>query len=484
MKEKWYKDKEKIYFVAIMMIYIIYASTIVFFHEPWRDEAQAWLIARDTNVIEMFSLSKYEGSPMLWHLLINVLTTLNLPYISMRILHLVLNVCAIFILNKYAPFNKYIKFGITFSHMMAYEYLAIARSYVLVPLLLFLIATIYKERHEKTFAYCSLLLLLQNVCLHTVAIAITLFIIYIIEKIKLKKVDLKTIGIFVIIAVLMGFSIFLLASPVHSEQLYHTSFPKNFEDLFVGAIRALRSIASVVIPFRTAIPIKGILGLSLLIIAVVSLWKDKKVLVVFLISTIVMGGIFAFLNISILLRHAYIYGLVYIFCLWIAKEINVNKLKIILDSFMIALMFIQIIMLVAYSVSEVVADFSNSAEIKELIEEKGYEDYKIFTMHLPYVSSVLTYFPEKTAFALEDYAEHTYVVWNKDFSTTRVISKLDFEYMLCKAMNEYDGKILLMGWEMEEWLDENNMPFEKLYPLSESYTATEEEIFVYKIKDY
>ena len=91
MAEKWYKDKEKLYLATLMILYTILGSIIVFTHEPFRDEAQAWLIARDTNVFEMFSLSKYEGSPMLWHFLLNILTSLNLPYISMHIFHFILN---------------------------------------------------------------------------------------------------------------------------------------------------------------------------------------------------------------------------------------------------------------------------------------------------------------------------------------------------------------------------------------------------------
>ena len=37
-------------------------------HEPWSDEAQAWLMGRDTGFGDLlFRALRYEGSPGLWH---------------------------------------------------------------------------------------------------------------------------------------------------------------------------------------------------------------------------------------------------------------------------------------------------------------------------------------------------------------------------------------------------------------------------------
>ena len=485
MKEKWYKDKEKLFLVIVMILYIIWGSIIIYFHEPFRDEAQAWLIARDTNIIEMFSLSKSEGSPMLWHLLVNILTTLGLPYVSINIMHFILNVIAIYFLNKYAPFNKYIKIGITFSHMMAYQYLAIARSYVLIPLLLFIIASIYKKRHEKTLIYCILLLLLQNVCLYSIPIAIILFVIYIIEKIKLKQNNFKSTVIFIIVGVFMISSILLLINTDHSEQLYHTNFPTNFEELFEGVVKALRSISVIVLPFEVLIPVKGVTGLIILSLTTMSLWKDKKVLIIFLISTIIIGGIFAFLNLNITFRHSYIYVAIYLFCLWIKKESNnVKYTKVISQSLIIFAMAMQVILLISYSGVEIAYDFSNAVKIKEFIKEQGYEDYKIFTFHMPFASSILPYFPGKTAFTIEDYAEHTYVIWNKDFSGDKLIFKLNIDYMIQKAKNDYDGEVLFISNGEEGWITKCNKQLEQIYPLDEMNEVIEEEIYVYKLKNY
>src|SRR4051812_40575150 len=48
-------------------------------HEPWFDEAQAWLIARDATLWEILGRMSYEGSPPLWHLLLAPLAKAGAP---------------------------------------------------------------------------------------------------------------------------------------------------------------------------------------------------------------------------------------------------------------------------------------------------------------------------------------------------------------------------------------------------------------------
>ena len=38
---------------AVLAVYVILVATVMCFHEPWFDEAQAWLIARDCSWREM-----------------------------------------------------------------------------------------------------------------------------------------------------------------------------------------------------------------------------------------------------------------------------------------------------------------------------------------------------------------------------------------------------------------------------------------------
>lgn len=144
-------------------------------HEPWRDEAQAWLIARDVeSPLQLFGLMGYEGSPALWHLLIMPLARLGLPFWSIGVLHLLIILAAVVVLHLRAPFPLWQRVLITGGYFFAYEYSALARNYAVSVLLLFLIATLHADRFRKPFLYAGLLFLLANANVHSLVAAFAL----------------------------------------------------------------------------------------------------------------------------------------------------------------------------------------------------------------------------------------------------------------------------------------------------------------------
>jgi hypothetical protein len=55
--------------VGVLGVYTVAVAVLVTRHEPWFDEAQAWLLARDTAPLTLVTDAlRYEGSPGLWHL--------------------------------------------------------------------------------------------------------------------------------------------------------------------------------------------------------------------------------------------------------------------------------------------------------------------------------------------------------------------------------------------------------------------------------
>ena len=56
--------------ILIMTIYALSSFLLLVFHESWRDEAQAWLIARDLNFFEIIKQLKYEGHFLLWFVIL------------------------------------------------------------------------------------------------------------------------------------------------------------------------------------------------------------------------------------------------------------------------------------------------------------------------------------------------------------------------------------------------------------------------------
>ena len=62
----------------MLAAYVIVVGTVMCFHEPWFDEAQAWLIARDCSWWEMIlERPHYEGHPPLWWMMLADLQSLH-----------------------------------------------------------------------------------------------------------------------------------------------------------------------------------------------------------------------------------------------------------------------------------------------------------------------------------------------------------------------------------------------------------------------
>lgn len=144
-------------------IYVCMTLSVLFNHEPWRDEAQAWLIARDIDLWTLISAQAgYEGSPVLWHLLNMPLAKLDQPYLSQRLLNWTFAaITAAMVLWK-SPFPLWLRIGFCFSNWLVFEYAIIARSYALGVALGFSIAMIFSHRNQRPIACGSLIALLAN----------------------------------------------------------------------------------------------------------------------------------------------------------------------------------------------------------------------------------------------------------------------------------------------------------------------------------
>ena len=120
---------------------------VVHHHEPWFDEAQAWLIARDNSLFEMlFRRLHYEGTPGLWHVLLWVPARLGAPFRTISYLSALLASVSAGLVLFFAPFPVWLRVLFVFGYYPAYQYAVIARSYGLNLLLIILAAILYSTR--------------------------------------------------------------------------------------------------------------------------------------------------------------------------------------------------------------------------------------------------------------------------------------------------------------------------------------------------
>jgi len=156
------KYSKIILFIAFVGFAIL--TTVGILHsEPWFDEAQAWLIAKNLGPIEILKHMKYEGHMFLWFYVLKPLTMLKIPYpMPMLIANMLFMWGAVFVFLKKAPINPLLKVLIIFSAPIAYQYAIIARCYAIGIFFLFLLAAFYKDKLKHPYWYAVLIFLCAN----------------------------------------------------------------------------------------------------------------------------------------------------------------------------------------------------------------------------------------------------------------------------------------------------------------------------------
>ena len=173
------ENKNKRYALGLTCLFLIIGAFTASHHEMWRDEIQAWLLARDsTSVFNLFANLKYEGHPGLWHLCLIPLSRITHSPVIMQMFHLLITGATVYLFVQHAPFNWFQKLLFCFGYFVLYEYAIIARNYALGMLLITVFCVLFRERYKRFISVGCVLFLLAHTSVHalivTIAIGFTL----------------------------------------------------------------------------------------------------------------------------------------------------------------------------------------------------------------------------------------------------------------------------------------------------------------------
>lgn len=155
------------------VLYIAIIAIVMCFHEPWFDEAQSWLIARDSSLTDIISVRPhYEGHPPFWNLLLAIAAKNGVPYeFGIKGIQLV---CAS-LLGAWLIFKSPFKhasslatFLIPFTYFACFQYGVTSRPYALLCLSLLVAAHYWNSADSKTSSACKLAISLMFMCLLSV----------------------------------------------------------------------------------------------------------------------------------------------------------------------------------------------------------------------------------------------------------------------------------------------------------------------------
>lgn len=142
-------------------------------HEIWRDEWQAWMIARDSaSLAQLLRNMTYEGHPPGWYLILFGLSRLTRAAAAMQAFHVAVAATSVYLLARYSPLPWIQKVLIAFGYFFVYEYAVIARAYALTVLALFALCALFPHRHRNPVPLIVSLAALALVSVYSMIIGI------------------------------------------------------------------------------------------------------------------------------------------------------------------------------------------------------------------------------------------------------------------------------------------------------------------------
>ena len=162
---------------AVLGIFAVLLALITSRHEMYLDEAQAWLIARDSrSLFDLSHVLHYEGHPALWYLLLFIPAHLSSGLLLMQCINYALAVGTAWLIlswrNQPIMIRALLVFGVTVFFTMG----VLARSYMLGGFLLIAAARCLMARQPRHWLAMSLLALAINTHFFAVPVALSIFV--------------------------------------------------------------------------------------------------------------------------------------------------------------------------------------------------------------------------------------------------------------------------------------------------------------------
>lgn len=457
-------NKKYIIISIIILIYAFITSGIMMHHELWGDEAQAWLVVRDLDICGIIRHVRTEGHPLLWYFILLPFAKLHFPVISMQIVSWSIVTIAGGILLLKSPFNMFTKISVLCSSAFLYWYPALARSYCLIPILLFLLAYLYKKQKEHPYLYVLTIALLANVHIVMLCFCSVLLLLFFADNRGKRFLYPSLTGIISILFVV--FYLYGSQNENLSVQGYNQIFsPGLIFDTYKNIIFNIYGSISPV--FIT------IFSLFCIVTIIFLFKKDKKMFFVFVAHFLYQFCIFLFVW-GIIAQRAWTLILVGLFCLWVAFEkTNSLKTKSVLNT-VIALTFL---FSINYAVTMMFKDlfltFSDGKNAAEFIKKNIPENAFIISNSPITTSSVSIYLPsDKWKFFYHKYNDfYTYTIWNKVAPNPTDPLPLD------EMLKKYETIYVLMSGNCY-YTD-----IKPIYTSKNNVMMAQEKYYIYKLED-
>jgi len=289
---------ERALLVGVWVAQLAILLVVAAHHEPWRDEADVWLFARDAAPSAWLSFLKHSGTPGLWHLLVTPLARSGLRYASINLLNVAIVSIGVAIFLRHARLPLLLKLLFPFGVLPLHEYGVVARSYGLSFTLLMATCAVLGARRPRPLLTGLLIALLANTNAHSLVLAAGLGFFWILETWRARPsgapVSTRAMALGMAIAIAGGLLAIWILLPPDDPQLIEREF--RVERVLLSLLR------DAFFPSFSRLP-GGCLGAVSLIWIVLALRPRREVFAFMLWSAV--GLVTFFLTVySGFLRHA------------------------------------------------------------------------------------------------------------------------------------------------------------------------------------
>jgi len=189
------EKKQVLYFVFALVVAL--NIWLAFWHVFFRDETQAWLIARDTSLRadSLFEVTSYEGHPFFWFVLLMPFAKAGFSSVTLKVMSWLFCTMALYVFMFKVETSFYIKIIAAISPMFVCFNVVPARSYsVAVFFVTILMALINNKKNRPILYGIILALLLQTLLIYGgfVFACCLVWLFEVLEDVKNKRIDLRS----------------------------------------------------------------------------------------------------------------------------------------------------------------------------------------------------------------------------------------------------------------------------------------------------
>ena len=380
--------------------YLALGIVLLLHHEGWRDEADSWLMVRDAPLLHIPAILGRAGTPLLWYALLVPFARAGLPYAAQFAVHTVIAAGAAAVLLFLSPFRRPLKLLLLFSYYLGYEYLAVARSYALMILLLFALAAMYERRTERPIAFALLLALFVNTTVHALLIGAGIAAVTAWEL-----VTCRARRRWAAIAIMLAGGL-AAAAPIILYREGATVDPFGIVR-WKGPLQALAGAWMPTITVRRMF----LFGIASFVAAGVALLRKRDALLILCSSWAALFFIYTFVYIGDL-RHFGLLLMTLLFAMWIGKP-QPGHAQTVLAVLLYGTLLVSLAVAVRTWRLEVTESFSGSKEMAAYLVDNRLAGQPIAAHAPPMAESVLAYLPRGTRFWFPPLQRFgTYMEWD------------------------------------------------------------------------